>query len=132
MINAIGIALSGLSAASQKVGAAASNIANLETVGSLDDPAHPPYTPVTIQQVTGAGGTVNTVVVPKNPPFVPAFGPDSPFANAQGQVGVPNIDLGEEAVNLIIAKTAYKADLAVIRAAKNMEDDLLRTFDDKA
>lgn len=132
MINAIDVALSGLTAAEKKVQVSAGNIANLETVGSLDDPAHLPYTPQTVQQIAGPGGSVNTVVVPKTPPFVPAFDPDSPFANAAGQVGVPNIDLGEEAVNLQIAKIAYRADLAIIKTAKEMEDDLFRTIDETA
>ncbi|MCC7305783.1 MAG: flagellar biosynthesis protein FlgC, partial [Alphaproteobacteria bacterium] len=36
MINAIATALSGLTAATKKVAATASNIANLQTVGSLE------------------------------------------------------------------------------------------------
>jgi flagellar basal-body rod protein FlgC len=132
MINAIGIALSGLAASSQEIDASAANIANLETAGSLTDPSKAPYTPVSVQQTTGAGGSVNTVVVPKTPPFVPAFDPGSPFANSAGEVGFPNIDLAQEAVNIDIAKIAYRADLAVIKTAKQMEDELFHVFDSQA
>ena len=132
MLNAIGIALSGLSASSQKIAAAASNIANADTIGSLDNPAQPPYTPMTVQQQAASDGTVTTTLTPKNPPFVPAYDPGSPFANQTGLVGVPNIDLGAEAVNIDVAKTAYRADLAVIKTTKEMEDALFRAFDSKA
>ena len=58
MLNAINIALSGLTAASKKVEASASNIANLQTVGSLEEGGQSPYTPITAQQtaVTDAQG----------------------------------------------------------------------------
>ena len=61
MINAIDVALSGLAAAEKKVAVSAGNIANLETVGSLSDPAHAPYTPQIVQQVTQAGGDAHAV-----------------------------------------------------------------------
>ncbi len=132
MINAIGIALSGLNAASQQIDASAANIANAGDAGSLTNPSQAPYTPVTVQQTTGAGGSVNTVVVPKTPPFVPAFDPSSPFANSSGLVGEPNVDLTQEAVNIDVAKTAYRANLAVIKTAKEMDDALFSVFDTKA
>ena len=136
MINAIQIALSGLAAASKKVEAGASNIANMATSGSLDDPDNAPYTPLTVQQKTlagdGGGMGVQAEFTPKNPPFVPAYDPDSPFADENGVIGLPNVDLAEEAVNLNLAEYAYKASLRVIQKASEMQDALLRSFDKKA
>lgn len=136
MINTIQIALSGLSAASRKVEASASNIANMQTVGSLDDPAAAPYTPLLTQQTAladgqGQGAGVKSDFVPKTQPFIPAYAPDSPFANAQGLVGAPNVDLAEEAVTLTMAKAAYKANVAVIKTSEDMTDELLSVFDRK-
>jgi flagellar basal-body rod protein FlgC len=136
MINAIQIALSGLLAASKKTEAVASNIANQQTVGSLNDPDNAPYTPLTVQQgslkgADGQGFGVKADFAPKNPAFVPAYDPDSPFANEEGVIGVPNVDLAEESVNLNIAKASYKASAAVIRTASEMEDALLNMFDKK-
>ncbi len=129
MIGAIQTALSGLAAATKQIGASANNIANLSTAGSLDgDPA--PYSTVqAVQQTALNGQGVSTVIVPKSPGFVPAYDPDSPFANADGMIGVPATDLAEEAVNMTMAKTAYKANAAVIRTAAEMEDDLLKMVD---
>ncbi|QQG36728.1 MAG: flagellar biosynthesis protein FlgC [Micavibrio aeruginosavorus] len=136
MINAIQIALSGLTAASRKVEASASNIANMQTTGSLDNPEEAPYTPLATQQTAltdgqGNGLGVKSDFVPQTQPFIPAYDPDSPFANADGMIGVPNIDLAGEAVNLNIAKATYKANAAVIRTEKEMTDELLKTFDRK-
>jgi len=124
MINAIGIALSGMNAASRKVEASASNIANLQTAD---------YTPVTAQQTALADGQgVRSDFVPKTQPFTPSYDPDSPFANGEGYVNTPNVDLAEEAVNLTIAKTAYKANVAVIETVQDMTKELLESFDKEA
>ena len=124
MINAIGIALSGMNAASRKVEASASNIANLQTAD---------YTPVTAQQTALAEGQgVRSDFVPKTQPFTPSYDPDSPFANGEGYVNTPNVDLAEEAVNLTIAKTAYKANVAVIETVQDMTKELLESFDKEA
>lgn len=129
MINTIQTALSGLAAASKKIEAGASNIANLTTEGSLEDPAHPPYSAVTTVQAAAEGGGVQADIVRKNPPYVPAYDPGSPFAGQDGAVGIPNVDLAEEAVNLSLAKTAYKASLSVIKTADEMQEELLKAFD---
>ncbi len=78
MIDTIGIGLSGLQNAAQKVETAANNIANLTT--PRDD------------------GVI--------------------------------IDLSKEAVNLLLAETEYKANLATIKTADEMSDELLDIFDD--
>lgn len=134
MISAIQTALSGLLAATKRVEAGASNIANQQTAGSLDDPENAPYTPLTVQQETlkgtdGQSFGVKAEFAPRNPAFVPAYDPDSPFADENGVIGLPNVDLAEEAVNLTIAKAAYKASLAVIKTADEMQEDLLRITD---
>ena len=129
MMNAIGIALSGLLGAAKKTEAVAANVANLNTTGALEPGQQPPYSSVTTVQTAQDIGGVSTTVIPKDPAFIPAYSPDSPFANADGLIGVPNTDLAEEAVNLSLAKTAYKANIAVIKTADEMQDELLGIFD---
>lgn len=133
MTNAIGIALSGLNAATQRVVASASNIANAFTSGSVDDSANPPYTPVTTQSRSqGETGGVLTDIVPKANPFSQAYSPDSPFANEEGIIAVPNVDLAEEAVNLKLAEISYKANLNTIKVQSELYDALLNSVDKKA
>jgi len=137
MIGAINIALTGLASASKQLSASASNIANIQTVGSLEDGKQAPYTPVGTQQTAvtdgnGNGQGVRTNFAPRNNPFVPAFDADSPFADENGIIGVPNVDLATEAVNISLAEIQYKANLKTIEAASELSDELLRVFDDEA
>lgn len=133
MIGAISTALTGLTAATKKVDAAASNIANISSAGSLDPAsANQPYEALTtVQSANGAGG-VTATNVPKNPGYVSAFSPDSPYANQDGLVGAPNVDLAEEAVNLKLAEIAYKANISVLKVADEMSKELGRVFDETA
>ncbi len=132
MIGAISTALTGLFAASKRVEASANNIANVSSAGSLD-PASPtqPYQALTTVQTSTESGGTSAANIPKNPGFVNAYAPDSPFANADGEVGVPNVDLAEEAVNLKLAEIAYKANVSVLKTASAMSDELLNTFDER-
>lgn len=137
MINAIGIALSGLNAATQRVSASASNVANITTAGSLDSGKKAPYDALTTRQTavtdaSGNGAGVRSEVVSAGRPFVPSYAPDSPFANSEGLIGSPNVDLAEEAVNLNLAELAYKANIGVLKTADEMSEELLRMFDDEA
>ncbi|PZQ45277.1 MAG: flagellar biosynthesis protein FlgC [Micavibrio aeruginosavorus] len=130
MIGAISTALSGLMAASKRVEASASNIANVSSAGSLD-PASPnqPYQAQTTVQTANESGGASATNIPKTPGIVNAYAPDSPFANAQGEVGAPNVDLAEEAVNLKLAEISYKANIATLKTADEMSDSLLNIFD---
>ncbi len=130
MLDAIASALSGLRAASTQVAVSAENIANINTTGNLEG-GKAPYTPKTVQQQTTATGGVITDIAQKTPAFVPAFDPSSPFANADGLVGTPNIDLAEESVHILIAKNNYKANATTIRTQSEMQDDLLKILDKK-
>lgn len=132
MTSAISTALSGLQAASQRVQASANNIANALDEGALDSAsANQPYQAQTTVQTANADGGVTATTIPKSPGIVNAYSPDSPFANAQGEVGVPNVDLAEEAVNLKLAQISYKANIATVKTANEMSDALLNIFDKK-
>ena len=133
MIGAISTALTGLFAASKKVEASASNIANMGTTGSLDpNSPNQPYQALTTVQTAMPGGGVSATNIPQKPGFVDAYAPDSPFANAEGLDGAPDVDLAAEAVNLKIAELSYKANLNVLKTANEMSEELSRLLDEKA
>lgn len=137
MVNAINIALTGLQAASRKLEAAASNIVNYTTSGSLENGKKPPYTPLTVEQETlsgsdGNGAGVNAELSLSERPFVPHYDPDSFFANEKGLIGLPAVNLAEEAINLQIAKHSYKASTAVFKTVAEMEQDMQKIFDEEA
>ncbi len=119
-------------AASKKVEVSAENIANLSSTGALDPADGPaPYeTQVTVQTSDPVGG-VQAEAIPKDPGFVTAYDANSPFANEEGLIGVPNTNLAEEAVNLKTAELAYKANLKTLEAAEEINDELFSLFDQK-
>ena len=133
-MNTINIGLSGLEAATKRLQASASNIANFTTTGSLEEGQQAPFIPITTtQRAQLVGGDVSGVrsdFRPIDQPFVPTFDPDSPFANEDGLIGVPNIDLSTEIVNLNLAELSYKASIATIKAADENAQELLNIFDD--
>ncbi|MBR0906275.1 flagellar basal body rod protein FlgC [Bradyrhizobium liaoningense] len=140
------IATSGLSAASLRVNVAASNIANVRTNGPLPSasgsdpaasaagssigPAFPPaYVPLRVDQVAQssgatAGGTVATVSA-VSPSFTAQSDPSSPFANQDGLVAAPNVDLAGEFVQLATAKYSFIANAKVIQAYAETTESLL-------
>lgn len=131
MINAIGIALTGLNSASLRLNASASNIANAGTVGSLTNEANLPYTPRTTESKALGNGGVSTQITDRSPAFVPAYDADSPFADENGLIGTPNVDYASEIINMKLAETSYKANLKTISASTEMFEELLDTFDKK-
>ena len=113
-------ALSGLQAATRRVGVSANNIANALT----SRPASSPEGAFRAQRVVASavpGGGVKTTVTDKDPATL--RGPDP---SVPGGVSVfPNVDFAEEAVNQIVAVASYKANAAVIRTQQEIDDALL-------
>ncbi|MFM2042510.1 MAG: flagellar basal-body rod protein FlgC [Pseudomonadota bacterium] len=152
MVNAFPIALSGAQAAQTRLSVSASNVANLRSTGVLPDARGPnalgpnavgpnaqgpvpdgaprAYEALRTSQTAIAGpggqglGTLATAR-PANPAIVAEAAPDSPFANGDGLIAAPNVDLVGERVEQIAAGAAYKAALAVIRTQSEMERELL-------
>ncbi|MBI1320944.1 MAG: flagellar biosynthesis protein FlgG [Candidatus Hydrogenedens sp.] len=130
MADVSGIALSGAQAQLARLAASASNTANLHSRGALPatdgstPPGQPePYRPVEAVTVAAASGA-RTVFRPVTPAFIPEFDPQASFANDQGVVAAPNIDLAGEATTRLAAGRAYQANLAVIKT----NDELLKTL----
>lgn len=133
MINPLSTSISGLMAASKKASVAATNIANADSVGSIDPSSpHQAYSAKTTENVSSAAGSVQTIVLNRNPPFVPSYEPDSPFAGTDGMVNSPNVNLDEELINTKIAENSYKANLVALKAGIQMQDVLQDALDTKS
>ncbi len=137
MINAINTAVSGLLAQSMKIQAGALNIASADVTGSLD-PNHSrqPYQALDVNIIStaqgGLNGGVRAMVLPKEPSISISYSPDSPFANQEGFIGIPNVNLGEELLNNLQASQAYKANAQIIPVVKDLHDALMNAIDKKA
>jgi flagellar basal-body rod protein FlgC len=124
------IAASGLNVAALRLQAAASNIANSLSDGPLPGVANAEnfpaaYAPLRVNQVDVVGGSTSATLTTVSPPNVPAFDPSASFADDNGMVASPNIDLADEFVQLLIARYTFAANAQVIRADAQMSAALL-------
>lgn len=120
-------------ASSRKVAVASGNIANADVVGAAN-PSDPnqAYAAKTTQDISLSGDGIRTVVLNRTPAFVPSYAPDSPFANEEGLVNSPNVNLDEELVTTKLAENSYKANLAALKTSLKMQDTLQDALDTKS
>lgn len=68
-----------------------------------------------------AGGGVQVTGIVNDPtPFKMVYQPDSPDADKNGYVKMPNVDPLKEMVDLMSATRSYEANVTVMNANKNM------------
>jgi flagellar basal-body rod protein FlgC len=87
------------------------------------------YVPLRVNQVDQSsgltpGGTVATVST-VSPSSTAQSDPSAPFANQDGLVAAPNVDLAGEFVELATAKHSFIANAKVIQAYSEMTETLL-------
>jgi flagellar basal-body rod protein FlgC len=121
------IAGSALTAQSQRMNVSASNMANADSVVGPDGQ---PYrarqvvfrmTPAAGQTGDAQIGGVAVAEVIEDPaPMRLVYEPNSPHANAEGYVTMPNVDVVAETVNMISASRAYQANVEVLNTAKSL------------
>ncbi|MCK5658654.1 MAG: flagellar biosynthesis protein FlgC [Alphaproteobacteria bacterium] len=136
MMDAISIALSGLMAQSQRLAASASNIANVNTTGvlpTMEAPFSTVYKPLNVSYTAlmvenGIGGGIKTEVLSDPSGYSTVYDPSSVYANTDGFIAAPNIDLTREIVNLLEIKSLFKANLAIIKTHDKMMGELLDTI----
>jgi flagellar basal-body rod protein FlgC len=117
------IALSGLNAAASRLQVSASNVANSQTTGVLPNadgtvPSGAPqaYSPLALVQTATAGGGVQTSITTVSPPTTAVYDPQASFANQDGLVAAPNVDLAQEFVGQLLASYSFAANVAVLKA----------------
>lgn len=124
--------LSGMKAASVRLSVAASNIANVNSNGALSNQvnAQQAYQPLWVEQtsVAGADGANATQAIVRevSPGQVPAYDPTASYANEQGMVATPNVDILNEMLNLTLAKEDYILNAQV---AQTINDLVQKLFD---
>jgi flagellar basal-body rod protein FlgC len=133
MITAISTALSGLVAQTRRLDVSAGNTANMLSAGTLPAGSqsgaaapHPPYQPLATVDTAVAGSGTRAATVPVQPGFVAAYQPQSPYADPQGLVAMPNVDPVVERVSQLSAQQSFAANLKTLQAAMAMTDALLK------
>jgi flagellar basal-body rod protein FlgC len=126
----LSIATSGLAAASLRLQVSASNVANISDTGPLPDASNAAgfpaaYAPSRVDQVDVAGGGTAATVTTVSPSYVPQYDPSAPYADKNGLVAAPNVDLANEAVQQITARIEFAANAKVIQIESEMMKTLL-------
>jgi len=144
MTDAVSIALSGLKAQQTRLAAGASNIVNASTTGTVPaaSPSAPAstasggasvptafsvYRPLNVNLTSLATGGVRADVTADPKGFSLVYDPSSPYANTEGMIAAPNVDLTREIVSLLEIKNSFKANIAVLKTQDEMLGALLDT-----
>ena len=132
MSSVLSIAISGMQAAATRLDVSARNVANAQSAGALPDAqgnysadAPRAYIPQRVDQVDLSGGGTQAVISNVTPSYIPAYDPGAPYANADGQVAAPNVDLTEEAIQQLVARYTFAANARVVTAYDQMVKSLL-------
>jgi len=123
VFNVFTIAGSALAAQSARLNAVASNLANADSVTSANGQPYRAKQVVFAATPIGAEGGQGvrvTQVVESAAPLRLNYEPNSPFANEQGYVAMPNVNPVEEMVNMISASRAYQTNAEVMNTAKTL------------
>ena len=131
LMDIFNIAGSAMSAQSVRMNVTASNLANVDTVGSSAEQTYRARQPVfesLIGNFMGDGQSVGvrvSQIVESQAALRQQYQPEHPNANDQGYIYLPNVDPIEEMANMISASRAYQNNVEIINTSKEM---LLRTL----
>ena len=81
--------------------------------------------PLELVQTASAGGGTQTTVTTATPSTTAVSDPQAPFANQNGLVAAPNVDLSQEMVGQMIASYSFAANATVMKADDRITKTLL-------
>jgi flagellar basal-body rod protein FlgC len=116
------IAQSGIAAATLKLNASASNLANANDTSALGAKG---YLPIKVDNSAAPGGGVLAQAVTLKPGTTTIYDPTSAAANALGFAQAPEIDPITETSNMLAAGQAFAFSVKVLNAANQDEKTLL-------
>ena len=118
------IAASGMAAAETRLNVAAQNVANADSRGAVSG-APAPYRPLRADLTSMSAGGVMASVSAQQSASELAYDPTAPFADAQGMVASPAVDMALQLINMRIAMRQFQASVQVFRAADATSKTLL-------
>jgi flagellar basal-body rod protein FlgC len=119
IFDTLGISGSGLLVHRKWLDAVSDNMANVNTVNPFDQDAFQERLIVaqSVDYGSGEGGARVARVEFGDAEGRIVYEPDHPMANEEGYVRYPDIDLGDQMVQLLMAQRGYQANLAVVERA---------------
>ena len=116
--NAIGVAGTGVTVYRKWLDAVSDNIANMDNVSKTSENAFQARYVVAQEAQDGNGAEVGGVAFGSAQGIL-TYDPENPLADAKGYVRRPDIDLGGQMAQMMMAQRAYQANLAVVDRAKD-------------
>jgi flagellar basal-body rod protein FlgC len=120
VFDTLGISGSGLMVHRKWLDAVSDNMANINTVNPYDQKPFQERLIVaqSVDYGSGEGGVrVARAEFGGDPNGRVVYEPDHPMANEEGYVRYPDVDLGDQMVQLLMAQRGYQANLAVVERA---------------
>jgi flagellar basal-body rod protein FlgC len=115
--NSIGIASTGVTVYRKWLDAVSDNIANMDNVSRTSDKAFQARYVMAQEAQDGNGAQVGGVAFGSAEGIV-VHDPDNPLADTDGNIRRPDIDLGAQMAQMMMAQRAYQANLSVVDRAK--------------
>jgi flagellar basal-body rod protein FlgC len=115
--NAIGVAGSGVTVYRKWLDAVSDNIANIDNVSRTSDKAFQARYVIAQEAQDGNGAQVGGIALGSAEGQL-TYEPDNPLADTEGYVRRPDIDLGSQMAQMIMAQRAYQANLSVVDRAR--------------
>ncbi|MEU8237142.1 flagellar basal body rod protein FlgC [Actinoplanes missouriensis] len=115
--NAIGVAGTGVTVYRKWLDAVSDNIANINTTTRTSENAFQARYVEARAAQDGNGAEVGGIQL-GSAEGVLAYEPDNPLADAEGYVRRPDIDMGSQMAQMMMAQRAYQANLAVVDRAR--------------
>jgi flagellar basal-body rod protein FlgC len=118
---------SGLDAQRQRLDAIFQNIANVHTTRTANGQPYQRQV-VSFQSALNQHGDVGVKVSAVRNDLTPGevrYEPDHPHADENGYVKMPNVSMSREMVDMLSASRAYEANLAAMRAGRQMAQKVL-------
>jgi flagellar basal-body rod protein FlgC len=116
--NAIGVASTGVTVHRKWLDAVADNIANIDNVSRTSEQAFQARYVIAQEAYDGNGAQVGGIALGSAEGRL-SYEPDSPLADTEGYVRRPDIDLGSQMAQLMMAQRSYQANLSVVDRARD-------------
>ena len=128
VFDTLGISASGLMVNRKWMDAVSDNISNINTVNPSNQDAFRErfINAQAVDYGSGTGGVRVATAEFGSGEGRMVYEPDHPLADKDGYVKYPDIDLGDQMTNLLMAQRAYQANLAVVERATNAYQAALR------
>jgi flagellar basal-body rod protein FlgC len=121
----LGIANTSLGMHQTWLDALANNIANVNTVTSTDDDAFQAQMVMAGARADGEGVDVTGIAV-GDPEGRVVYSPDHPLADENGMVRTPDIDMGSQMSQLVMAQRGFQAAAAITKHAQDTYSSALQ------